>query len=68
MGRPGVLGLFSGTLVIAAGLTLLIPETKGKSLEEIEVGDIYGAEVVQDVERLDGGKSASTVTSMKADG
>lgn len=42
IGLQGVLGLFSGILFLTALLTLWIPETKGKTLEQIENGDIYG--------------------------
>lgn len=38
IGLPGVLGLFSVTMAIATVLTLLIPETGGKSLADIEKG------------------------------
>lgn len=34
--------MFSGILFLTALLTLWIPETKGKTLEQIEIGDIYG--------------------------
>jgi PHS family inorganic phosphate transporter-like MFS transporter len=38
IGLPGVLGLFSGIMGLATALTLLIPETRGKSLADIEDG------------------------------
>lgn len=50
LGLPGVLGLFAGALTIGAIVTLVIPETKGMTLEEIEVGDIYRKEVGRDGE------------------
>lgn len=37
-----VLGLFSGIMALTATMPLLIPETKGRSLEEIEQGVLYG--------------------------
>ncbi|OBT94200.1 Inorganic phosphate transporter pho84 [Pseudogymnoascus verrucosus] len=42
IGLRGVLGLFSGILFLTALLTLWIPESKDKTLEQIENGDIYG--------------------------
>jgi PHS family inorganic phosphate transporter-like MFS transporter len=42
IGLRGVLGLFSGIMALVALVTLLIPETKGKTLEEIESGVLYG--------------------------
>lgn len=41
----GVLGILSGVIFLTALLTLMIPETKGKTLEEIESGVIYGRAV-----------------------
>jgi len=38
----GVLGLFSGVMLLTALVTLLIPETKGHTLESIERGELYG--------------------------
>ena len=43
IGLRGVLGLLSGIMALTALVTLLIPETKGRSLEEIERGVIYDA-------------------------
>ena len=45
IGLRGVLGLFSGIMALVAIVTLLIPETKGKTLEEIENGTLYGQNV-----------------------
>lgn len=42
IGLRGVLGLLSGIMALVALVTLLIPETKGLSLDEIERGVIYG--------------------------
>jgi PHS family inorganic phosphate transporter-like MFS transporter len=42
IGLPGVLGFLSGIMALCAAVTLLIPETKGRSLDEIEQGLIYG--------------------------
>ena len=38
----GVLGFFSGVMMLTALVTLLIPEIKGHSLEAIERGALYG--------------------------
>jgi PHS family inorganic phosphate transporter-like MFS transporter len=64
IGLPGVLGLFAGALVIAAMITLLIPETKGRTLEEIEAGHIYEKKPSPDVEVSSAGKGVSTATSI----
>lgn len=42
IGIQGVLWLFAGIMALCALLTLFIPETKGKSMEEIEDGILYG--------------------------
>ncbi|KAF2671402.1 MFS general substrate transporter [Microthyrium microscopicum] len=42
IGLPGVLGLFSGIMFLCALLTLMIPETKGKTLDDIENEVLYG--------------------------
>ncbi|KAL4872787.1 hypothetical protein BDV12DRAFT_210134 [Aspergillus spectabilis] len=41
VGLSGVLGLFSGTMLLTALVTLMIPETKGQSLAEIERDRLY---------------------------
>lgn len=40
-GLRGALGLFSGIMFLVALLTLMIPETKGKTLEDIENGVLF---------------------------
>lgn len=45
IGLDGVLGLFSGIMALVALVTLLIPETKGKTLEEIENDTLYGRSI-----------------------
>ena len=60
IGLPGVLGLFSGIMALCAGVTLMIPETRGRSIEEIETGVLYrdsGASIV-----LDSGSSSEQPT------
>lgn len=52
IGLPAVLGILSGVMALCALCTLLIPETKGRSLEEIEQGIFYGVS-----------KSSESVTS-----
>ncbi len=42
IGLPGVLGLFSGLMALTAGITLMIPVTRGRSVDEIEEGVHYG--------------------------
>ncbi|KAJ5500022.1 hypothetical protein N7453_009073 [Penicillium expansum] len=43
IGLEGVLGLFSGIMLLTALVTLLIPETKNYTLEGIENGELYRA-------------------------
>lgn len=38
----GVLGLFSGVMLLTAIVTLMIPESKNHTLEGIERGELYG--------------------------
>jgi PHS family inorganic phosphate transporter-like MFS transporter len=69
IGLQGILGLFAGILVLAALITLAIPETKGRTLDEIEEGDIYkrksGVESgLSSVEEIEGVKTTSTLASM----
>lgn len=45
IGIQGVLGLFSGIMVLVALLTLMIPETKGRTIEDIENEVLYGGKV-----------------------
>jgi len=42
IGLNGTLGLFSGIMALTACVTLLIPETTGKTLEDIENDILYG--------------------------
>jgi PHS family inorganic phosphate transporter-like MFS transporter len=48
IGLQGVLGLFSGIMALVAILTLLIPETKGTTLEDIENEKSFGRIVIID--------------------
>ena len=52
IGLPAVLGILAGVMALCALCTLLIPETKGRTLDEIEQGVLYGVK-----------KSADSVTS-----
>jgi PHS family inorganic phosphate transporter-like MFS transporter len=45
IGVKGVLGLFSGVMALCSAVTLLIPEPKGKTIEEIESGVLYGESI-----------------------
>lgn len=47
IGVRGVLGILSGVIFLTALLTLMIPETKGRTLEEIENGVFYGEASVE---------------------
>lgn len=42
LGLRGALGLFAGVMTLVAATGLLIPETKGMTLEQIEAGVLYG--------------------------
>jgi PHS family inorganic phosphate transporter-like MFS transporter len=42
LGLRGALGLFAGVMALVAATGLLIPETKGMTLEQIEAGVLYG--------------------------
>ncbi|KAK5698965.1 hypothetical protein LTR97_006614 [Elasticomyces elasticus] len=42
IGIQGVLALFSGIMALCALVTLMIPETKGLSIAQIESGELYG--------------------------
>ncbi|ORX35290.1 major facilitator superfamily domain-containing protein [Kockovaella imperatae] len=46
IGLPGTLGLFAGIMALAAGITLMIPETKGTTIEDIENDKIFGGSSV----------------------
>lgn len=45
IGLSAVLGILSGIMALCALCTLLIPETKGRTLEDIENDVLYGAKV-----------------------
>jgi MFS transporter, PHS family, inorganic phosphate transporter len=45
IGLSAVLGILAGIMALCALCTLLIPETKGKSLDEIEGGVLYGQKI-----------------------
>jgi MFS transporter, PHS family, inorganic phosphate transporter len=62
IGLPAVLGILSGVMVLTALCTLLIPETKGCTLDEIEKDMLYGVKL-----GIDSGLS-STNTSPALEG
>jgi MFS transporter, PHS family, inorganic phosphate transporter len=49
IGLPAVLGILSGVMALCALCTLLIPETKGRTLDEIEQGVMYGVKAPDSV-------------------
>lgn len=62
IGLDGILGLFSGVMALTALVTLLIPETKGRTLEDIEGEVLYGGSAIS------GGSSTSeSVTTINID-
>jgi MFS transporter, PHS family, inorganic phosphate transporter len=62
IGLPAVLGILSGVMVLTALCTLLIPETKGRTLDEIEKDVLYGARLGTDSDL------SSTTTSPEIEG
>ena len=46
IGLDGTLGLLSGIMALVSLVTLLIPETKGRSIEDIEEEVLYGQRLV----------------------
>lgn len=58
-----VLGLFAGIMALTALITLMIPETKGRSIDEIENGVLYGESVSSDSD----GESAGQVSPSPSD-
>ncbi|CAK7218507.1 hypothetical protein SEUCBS140593_003570 [Sporothrix eucalyptigena] len=67
IGLKGVLGLFSGIMALVALITLLIPETKGRTIAEIESGVLYGGSVLAVPETEDGSETeARAVKEAKA--
>lgn len=45
LGLRGALGLFAGVMVLVAVSACFIPETKGLTLEQIEMGVVFGDDV-----------------------
>ena len=45
IGLAGTLGLFAGIMALAAAITLMIPETKGTTIEDIENDKIFGGTI-----------------------
>lgn len=45
IGLAGTLGFLTGIMALTAAATLLIPETKGLSLDQIEQGVVFGDNV-----------------------
>ncbi|KAK7892529.1 hypothetical protein LTR67_007626 [Exophiala xenobiotica] len=64
IGLPGVLGFLSGIMALCAAVTLLIPETKGRSLHEIERGVLYGQDTSVETDQT----SSSAVSSPEIEG
>lgn len=65
IGISGVLGMFSGIMALTTAVTLLIPEPRGKSLDEIEQGVLYGVPVANSDASVSSGEiiSSSTVAT-----
>lgn len=61
IGIQGNLWLFAGIMVLCAVCTLLIPETKGKTIEEIEYGALYGHAIGLSTDGCIDGVDGSTV-------
>lgn len=65
IGIRGVLGILSGVIFLTALLTLMIPETKGKSLDEIENDTIYGRSIERS-STSEGRKQTVTASSLSS--
>ena len=65
IGVRGVLGLFSGIMALCSAVTLLIPEPKGKTIDEIERGVLYGEGVAASDESLSSAQLETGEDEMK---
>ena len=63
IGLAGVLGLFSGIMALAAAITLMIPETKGLTIDDIEHDRMYSKSL--DASRADDSQLSTPSTIMK---
>ena len=68
IGLDGVLGLFSGVMALTAAVTLLIPETKGYSLEDLETEVQFGKTLPPSFSSAAGPVGASKVDDAAVDG
>lgn len=67
IGVNGVLGLFSGIMALCTLVTLLIPEPKGKTIDEIEQGVLYGVSVPASDTSVSSGELVVSAMSLKVD-
>ncbi|KAJ5090836.1 hypothetical protein N7532_009520 [Penicillium argentinense] len=66
IGLNGVLGLFSGVMLLTALVTLWIPESNNHTLEGIERGNLYGSKEVSDGTNMDSSITGS-ITDIHVD-
>lgn len=67
IGINGVLGLFSGIMALVTAVTFLIPEPKGKSIDEIERDVLYGERVSDSDRSVSSGEMTVAINQPKAD-
>ena len=67
IGIQGVLSLFSGIMALCSLVTLLIPEPKGKSIEEIEQGVLYGESIMDSRESASSAKLGPDLHTKKVE-
>ncbi|OCT46997.1 putative inorganic phosphate transporter [Cladophialophora carrionii] len=66
IGLSAVLGILAGIMALCAACTLLIPETKGRTLDEIEHGILYGESRSPGVSSDSDGESYKTKLGLDA--
>lgn len=67
IGIIGVLGLFSGIMALVTAVTFLIPEPKGKSIDEIEWDVLYDERVSDSDRSVLSGEMTVAINQPKAD-
>ncbi|KAI2634566.1 major facilitator superfamily domain-containing protein [Xylaria nigripes] len=65
IGIRGVVGLLSGIMALVAAITLLLPEPKGQTLEDIENDVMYGGTIPSVVESIEDSPERSPISTSK---
>jgi PHS family inorganic phosphate transporter-like MFS transporter len=68
IGLSGVLGLFSGLMALCAACTLLIPETKGTTIDDVENEVLYGGDKRSNGSTTDSLGDVSVIPKMDSTG